>query len=165
MQSICINIAVTNDDLQTFWNLRDEYMVRDVFTFDELGNKLTDEEKEWFLSSEYRNHMNSLFGRITDKAFPILFFEKDTIIGFCSYCTYLSEDGKCFIVDFCILPEYREMGKGSVCFQLLKVAEINRGAKYFKLNCSNHRNKHFWETQGFQLDGIDEHGTPFMTMY
>ncbi len=165
MEVEIIKLTVENDNLQTFWNLRDEYMVRDIFEYDELGNELTEEDKEWFLSSEYRNHMHKLFKKIIDTAFPILFIEDDEIIGFCLYCTYLSEDGKCFIVDFCILPEYREKGKGTLCFQLLKNAEIKRGAKYFELNCSNRRNKRFWEMQGFKLNGVDEHGTPLMVMY
>ncbi|MDD2482310.1 MAG: hypothetical protein PHF82_09310 [Lutispora sp.] len=58
------------------------------------------EEQEWFSSLEYKEHMHKLFTRDVDRAYPMFFIKEKEIIGFCIYCTYNSEDGKCFIIDF-----------------------------------------------------------------
>lgn len=60
------------------------------------------------------------------------------------YCTYHSEDGKCFIIDYCILPEYRNDNLGTSFFNMVKEIEVSKGAKYFELNVSNKRNMNFW---------------------
>lgn len=72
--------------------------------------------------------------------------------------TYFSEDKKCFIVDFCVLPEFRRRGFGKACFRLLKEKETKKGADYFELNISTEDNRCFWESLGFEFNGFDEYG-------
>ena len=76
---------------------------------------------------------------------------------------YTSEDGKCFIMDFCVYPEFRGNGMGKECARaLLKWAEKN-GAFYAELNYSdNVRRKHFWQSIGFVQNGSDQWGDPLM---
>jgi len=89
---------------------------------------------------------------------------KEVIVGFAYYGTYLSEDGKCFISEFCILPDFRNKGLGKEYFNIIKKSEIERGAKFFELNVSNERNRHFWEMLGFKFDGFDEHNVMLMKL-
>jgi len=63
-----------------------------------LGEPLTQNDLDWFLSKEYKDHMmeSSIETRI--RAHFVFFEENDEKIGFCSYVTYFSEDNKCFII-------------------------------------------------------------------
>ncbi|WP_187116615.1 bifunctional GNAT family N-acetyltransferase/class I SAM-dependent methyltransferase [Anaerosalibacter massiliensis] len=159
---IIIKKIKSEEELAEFWKMRDQYMLQDIIPNDELGEPITKEDEEWFFSDEYRSDMNKLFQRKQDTVFPLFFIKDDIIIGFVSYCTYLSEDGECFIIDFCILPEYRNKGLGTKIFYEFSKREIRRGARYFVLNISNNRNKNFWKKQGFQIDGQDEYGSILM---
>ncbi len=102
-----IQIVNSEEEFKLFWNMYYEYMNRDVFPNDELGLELTEEDTKWFFSIEHKSHMYGLFSRDIDRAYPTFFLRNNKIVGFCSYCTYHSEDGKCFIVDYCIFPEFR----------------------------------------------------------
>ncbi len=159
---IIIKKIKLEEGLGQFWKLRDQYMLQDIIPNDELGAPMTKKYEEWFFSDEYRNYMEKLFQRKQDPANPVLFIKDDNIIGFASYCTYHSEDGKCFIIDFCILSQFRNQGLGTKAFQEIGKKEMRRGARYFALNVSNNRNKVFWKKQGFQLDGQDEYGSILM---
>lgn len=161
-EKILIKKIELEEELAKFWRMRDKYMTQDIIPNVEIGEPITKGDKEWFFSDEYRSHMNKLFQRKQDTAYPLFFIKNDAIIGFASYCTYLSEDGKCFIIDFCILSEYRNKGLGTKVFRQFSEKEIRRGARYFALNTSNNRNKDFWEKQGFELYGQDEYGSILM---
>ncbi|NLL77560.1 MAG: GNAT family N-acetyltransferase [Clostridiales bacterium] len=140
-----------------YWKKHEEYLIRDIFPNSSIGSLLTQEDKEYFLSEKYRNTLISICNRETDPAHMIFFYKGEVQIGFCSYCVYTSEDGKCFILDFCIYPEYRTAGYGKACFDRLR-KEV-RGAKYFELNLSNERNRRFWMSLGFRYNGYDENGS------
>ena len=142
----------------------DEYMVRDIFPYSSIGRILSHEDKEWFFSSEYRNALDALSKRKIDTFFFVFLKMKEAIVGFTYYGTYLSEDGKCFVSEFCILPEFRNKGLGKEYFNIIKKSEIERGAKFFELNVSNERNKHFWGKLGFKFDGFDEHDVMLMKL-
>lgn len=157
-KGIEIKIVNSEDEFKLFWEMHSEYMNRDIFPNDETGLKMTEEEQEWFSSSEYKEHMHKLFSRDVDRAYPIFFIEEKEIIGFCTYCIYHSEDGKCFIIDYCIVPELRDNSLGTSIFNIIKEIEESKGAKYFELNVSNKRNMRFWMRQGFYFDGIDDYG-------
>ena len=163
-ESLTIEILHTKDELKRFWILMDEYMVRDIFPYSSIGRVLLKEDKEWFFSSEYRNTLDALSKREIDKFFFVFLKIEEEIVGFAYYGTYLSEDGKCFISEFCILPELRNKGLGKKFFNIIKKSEIERGAKFFELNVSNERNKHFWERLGFKYDGFDEHNVMLMKL-
>lgn len=83
-------------------------------------------------------------------------------IGYAQYLTYKSEDGKCFILDFWLLPAYRGEGAGRSCFLALAARAEADGARYYEINVSNERNRHFWQGLGFTDDGKDEWGMPLM---
>ena len=163
-QSMTIKILHTEDELKKFWIMMDEYMVRDIFPYSSIGRVLSQEDKEWFFSSEYRNALYTLSKRDVDTFFFAFLTMKEEVVGFVYYGTYLSEDGKCFISEYCILPEYRNKGLGKEYFRVLKESEMRRGAKYFELNVSNERNKGFWEKLGFKNDGFDEHNVMLMKL-
>ena len=158
-----IQVVNSEEEFKLFWDMHYEYMNRDIFPNDELGLEITEKEGEWFFSSEYKEHMNKLFLRDIDKAYPILFKKEKEVVGFCMYCTYHSEDGKCFIIDYCILPEFRNDNLGTSFFNKVKEIEVSKGAKYFELNVSNKRNMNFWLKQGFNFNGIDDYGSVKLT--
>jgi len=163
-KSISIKILHTNDELKKFWMMMGEYMLRDIFPNSSIGRVLSQEDKDWFFSSEYRNALDALSKREIDTFYFVFLKMKDEVVGFAYYGTYLSEDGKSFISEFCILPEYRNKGLGKVYFNIIKKTEIERGAKFFELNVSNDRNKRFWEKLGFEFDGFDEHNVMLMKL-
>ncbi|PIE78143.1 MAG: GNAT family N-acetyltransferase, partial [Candidatus Delongbacteria bacterium] len=81
---------------------------------------LKEEDATHFSGEEYRNTLKEHMIRETDKHHMIYFKESNQIIGAAQYTTYQSEDGKCFILDFWVFPEYRGKGKGKECFNTLK---------------------------------------------
>ena len=120
MEPVQILPVTTAADEHAFWAAKDTYLVEDIIPNNELCAPLTDNERAYFLSAEYREQINRLCTRETDRA-QKAFFELDGVrIGFCLYCTYLSEDGKCFILDFCLFPDYRGHGLGKRCFSALR---------------------------------------------
>jgi len=163
-KSMTIKILHTEDELKKFWTMMDEYMARDIFPYSSIGRVLSQEDKEWFSSTEYRTALYALSKRDVDTFFFAFLMMKEEVVGFVYYGTYLSEDGKCFISEYCILPEYRNKGLGKEYFMIIKESEIRRGAKYFELNVSNERNKEYWEKIGFKFDGYDEHHVMLMKL-
>lgn len=162
-KGIEIKIVNSEEEFKLFWDMHHKYLNEDIFPHDDMGFKTTEEEQEWFSSLEYKEHMHKLFTRDVDRAYPMFFIKEKEIIGFCTYCTYNSEDGKCFIIDFCIVPDHRNKSLGTIIFNIIKELEMSRGAKYFELNASNKRNMGFWIKQGFYFDGIDEYGVIRLT--
>lgn len=142
-KGIEIKIVNSEEEFKLFWDMHQKYLNEDIFPNDETGLEMAGEELEWFSSSEYKAHMHKLFSRDIDKAYPILFIKGMKVIGFCTYCTYHSEDGKCFIIDYCIVPELGDNSLGTNIFKIIKEIEISKGAKYFELNVSNKRNMRF----------------------
>jgi ribosomal protein S18 acetylase RimI-like enzyme len=159
-----IEIIDNDKEIKEFWRLLDEYMIRDILPYASLGRSLTEEDKKWFFSDDYRNALLSVTKRSIDQFHLAFLKEEDIVVGFVDYGTYFSEDGKCLIAEYCILPEYRNRGLGHYFFQMIKDSELKKGAKYFVLNVSNERNKHFWEEQGFVENGYDEYGSMLMKL-
>lgn len=86
------------------------------------------------------------------------FNENGKRIGAVSYCTYSSEDGKCFILDFWLFPPFRGRGKGHSCFNVLRECTAKEGAKYYELNCDGRDDRvRFWKSNGFVENGVDEY--------
>lgn len=162
-KGIEIKIVNSDEEFKLFWDMHHEYLNRDIFPNDEIGLKVTEEEQKWFSSLEHEEHMHKLFSRDVDRAYPIFLVKEKRVVGFCTYCTYHSEDGKCFIIDYCIIPELRNDSLGTNFFNVIKEIEISKGAKYFELNVSNKRNMRFWMKQGFYFDGIDDYSVIRLT--
>ncbi len=157
---ITIREAVTKNDVAAFWEQLHAYHKRDIFP-DSQSKK----ELECFLSSEYHEHIMKIYSRLQDRCF-FLFFQRDgQDIGFTMLVIFTSEDGKCFIMEYCVYPEFRGNGTGKECAKVLLDWAKERGALYAELNHgSNERRRHFWETIGFVENGADEWGEPLMIL-
>lgn len=158
--NIIIQDAITSEEITLFWEKRNVYMREDIIPNCTFGDPITKEEEDWFFSKEYMEHIMGLYFREINKLY-LIFFEKDGVrIGFSNYITYHSEDGKCFIVDFCIDIKFRNQGLGRECFHLIESREVHNGATYFALNLSNEKNERFWKSLGFVKNGNDEYNNP-----
>ena len=157
MNQIIIRDAVTDSDIARFFTQPHTYHRRDIFPAAEQAGDLA-----YFLSEPYLAQLNTLHGRETDRL-HFLFFERGgREIGFAMPAIYESEDGKCFIMEFCVYPEFRGGGTGRACGEALLDWAQARGASYFELNCGTNQRQRFWGRLGFQPNGRDEWGEPLM---
>ena len=156
---IIIREAITEIDVAAFWEQLNIYHKRDIFPSPNT------EDLEYFLSSEYYDHMMKIHSRPQDRCY-FLFFQRDgQDIGFAMPVIFTSEDGKCFIMEFCVYPEFRGNGTGKECARVLLDWAKENGALYAELNHgSNERRRHFWKTVGFIENGADEWGEPLMIL-
>jgi len=148
------------NDIAFFWQQHDKYMLEDVIPNCTLGPALDEEDKVWFFSGEYREYIMRLFYRETDTLRIAFFLQDGQYTGFVVYVIYMSEDGKCFILDYSIEREQRNMGLGKVFYNLLQDRVKSDGATYIALNLSNENNERFWKSNGFIKSKIDEYGNP-----
>ena len=135
-----------------FWAIQFQYLVDD-------GMVVTEEEKAYFSSPGYRGHLETLMRRRPDQLHMIYFVRDGVRIGASQYCTYKTEDGKCFLISFCLYPEHRCQGLGKRCFAALAEHAGAQGARYFELNTHCRRSMRFWESVGFRYNGYDEAGS------
>lgn len=156
---ITIREAVTENDVALFWEQLHTYYKRDVFPDPNA------EERDNFLGDEYRSTMQEIHGRPQDRCYYLFFQRNGQDIGFALPVIYTSEDGKCFIMEYCVYPEYRGNGTGKECAKvLLNWAEEN-GSLYAELNCGgDDRRPRFWKSVGFIENGVDEWGEPLMIL-
>ena len=156
---IIIREAITEIDVAAFWEQLHIYHKRDIFPSPNT------EDLEYFLSSEYYDYMMKIHSRPQDRCYYLFFHRDGQDIGFAMPVIFTSEDGKCFIMEYCVYPEFRGNGTGKECAKvLLNWAEEN-GALYAELNHgSNERRRHFWESVGFIENGADEWGEPLMIL-
>ncbi len=142
-------------EIQDFWSRHITYLINDGIITDK-------EDIEYFTSNEYRGILEAHMVRDIDKQHMIYFIRNEKRIGAASYCTYQSEDGKCFILDYWIFPEYRGNGTGHICFTALEQYTKNDGAKYYELNSSKENSIRFWKSIGFIENGKDEYDMPLL---
>ena len=95
--------------------------------------------------------------RSTDKQHMVYFCRDGERIGAASYCTYQSEDGKCFILDYWVFPQFRGNGTGHRCFEALEQYTKADGAQYYELNSTKENSIRFWKSMGFVENGKDEY--------
>lgn len=157
---ITIREAVTENDVATFWEQLHIYYKRDIFPDPE------NEDREYFLSdTEYRAHMQKIHDRQQDRCYYLFFHWDGRDIGFALPVIYTSEDGKCFVMEYCVYPEYRGNGTGKECAKALLDWAKENGALYAELNYgSNDRRFRFWKSVGFVKNGVDEWGEPLMIL-
>lgn len=156
---IIIREAVTEKDVTLFWEQLHIYFKRDIFPDPNA------EEISYFLGNEYQSTMQQLHDRPQDRCY-YLFFQRDGHdIGFALPVIYTSEDGKCFIMEYCVYPEYRGNGTGKECANVLLSWIKENGALYAELNYGgNDRRLRFWKSVGFVENGVDEWGEPLMLL-
>ena len=75
---------------------------------------------------------------------------------------YGAEDDKCFIMEFCVYPEFRGSSTGHACGEALLSWARERRASYFELNCDTAPRERFWGRLGFLPNGCDEWNIPLM---
>ena len=137
----------------TFWDLHIRYLTDDGIVSDE-------EDLAYFAGSEYRGILEAHMKRETDRHHLVYFVRDGERIGAASYCTYQSEDGKCFILDFWVFPAFRGNGTGRRCFAALKQYTKANGATYYEINSEKPDSVRFWKSLGFTENGTDEYGMP-----
>lgn len=147
---------VSAQEIQSFWQAHYQYLLADGIIQDE-------EDKEYFQSREYRDVIRAHLCREADRHHLAWFVENGTRIGAVSYCTYQSEDGKCFVLDFWVFPEFRGCGAGHRCFEALMAHTKRDGAGYYEINCDGRPDRlRFWKSNGFAENGMDEYGCPLL---
>ena len=156
---ITIREAVTEADIAAFWEQLHTYHKRDIFPDPE------DESLTHFLNdAEYRAQIQRVHDRPRDRCYYLFFHRDGQDIGFALPAIFTSEDGKCFILEFCVFPEFRG-GTGRECAAVLLNWAKERGARYAELNCgSDERRLRFWQRIGFVENGVDEWGEPLMLL-
>ena len=156
---ITIREAVTETDAAAFWEQLYAYFKRDIFP--DPG----DPDRAYFLGDDYRAHMQKLRARAQDRAYFLFFCRDGRDIGFAMPVIYTTEDGKCFILEFCVCPEYRGNGTGRRCAKALLDWAAENGARYAELNYGgDERRCRFWADVGFVRNGVDEWGQPLMLL-
>ena len=137
-------------DLSDFWVSHIKYLIEDGIIYDE-------EDISYFSGNEYRGILEKHMIRDKDKQHMIYFCRDGKRIGAASYCTYQSEDGKCFILDFWVFPEFRGSGTGHQCFEAFEKYTRLDGAEYYELNSQKENSIRFWKSLGFVENGKDEY--------
>ncbi len=140
-------------EVKGFWDLHIKYLIDDGIVSD-------DEDKAYFEGSEYRGIIEKLMAREKDRLHLVYFRLGEVRIAAASFCTYKSEDGKCFILDFWVFPEYRGNGTGHRCFDALEQYTKADGAIYYELNSEKEDSVRFWQSIGFVENGRDEYDMP-----
>ena len=138
------------DRINEFWNIHIKYLIDDEIITDQ-------EDIDYFKGEEYRGILKNHMLRDIDKQHMVYFVLGEQRIGAASYCTYQSEDGKCFILDYWIFPEFRGNGTGHKCFEVLEQYTKMDGAKYYELNSTKENSIRFWKSLGFVENGKDEY--------
>ena len=155
---ITIREAVRSTDIAVFWEQLHIYHKRDIFPNPDS------EDLEYFLSSEYYDHMMKIHSRPQDRCYYLFFHRDGQDIGFAMPVIFTSEDGKCFIMEYCVYPEFRGNGTGKECARILLDWARENGALYAELNHGGNQRRHFWENVGFIENGADEWGEPLMIL-
>ena len=156
---ITIREAITENDVALFWEQLHTYYKRDMFPDPNA------EERDYFLGDEYRSTMRDIHDRTQDRCYYLFFQRNGQDIGIAIPVIYTTEDGKCFIMEYCVYPEFRGNSTGKECARVLLDWARENGALYAELNHgSNERRRHFWETVGFIENGADEWGEPLMIL-
>ena len=143
------------EHISAFWDLHIRYLIDDGIITDE-------EDVEYFTGDEYRGILESQMVRSRDRHHMVYICRGGRRIGAASFCTYQSEDGKCFILDFWVFPAYRGNGTGRRCFAALERYTKADGAAYYELNSTKEASVRFWKSLGFVDHGKDEYDMPLL---
>lgn len=154
---ITIREAMNAKDTQIFWEQLHTYLKRDIIQDPD------DEDLEYFLGEEYRTHIQEVHDRHEDRLHYLFFCRDGEDIGFAMPVIFNTEDGKCFILEFCVYPEFRGNGTGHQCARALLDWSKRNAAAYAELNYgSNERRLRFWKSIGFVSNGADQWGDPLL---
>lgn len=160
---ITVKELTTSEETARFWEELYAYFQRDMFP-DDGSDPDREECLEYFLGEEYRETIEGLRRREKDPLYQLAFRRGGQEVGFAMPATYPSEDGKCFIMEFWVLPELRGGGTGRACAGALLDWARQGGAAYFELNAEEEPRRRFWASLGFRPNGVDEWGKPCMLL-
>lgn len=155
---ITIQAAADAASIARFWQQLYAYFQRDLFP------DPADENRTYFLGAEYRAAIQTLHERKENPVQYLFFQQENREIGFAMPVIYTAEDGKCFIMEFCVYPEYRGNGTGKVCAKALLHWAKENGARYGELYCDDARRERFWQSVGFVKSGEAEDGQVLMRL-
>ena len=157
--AITIREAVTEQETNFFWEQLYAYYRRDIQF--QPGS----EEEAYFLDeSQYRAQIDCAHNRQHNRCYYLLLSREHQDIGFALAAYYDTEDRKCFLMEFCVLPEFRGNGTGFQCAQAFLDWTKTIGASYTELNCDTQQRRRFWSRSGFQSNGVDEWGEQLMIL-
>ena len=159
---ITIKELTTSEEAARFWVELHSYFQRDLFP-DDGSNPERGEELGYFLGEGYRAAVEKLHARQADPLYYLAFVRGGAEVGYAMPALYPGEDGKCFIMEFWVLPEFRGGGTGHACARALLDWARSRGAAYFELNAEGEPRR-FWASLGFAPNGLDEWGRPCMLL-
>jgi len=140
-----LSILKNKSELLEFWRLLDKY-IDELSVAVSLGDEF---DLEYFYSDEYRDTIENLRTREINPLKIFLVKKKETIIGFLMYVTYFDEDGKCFLMEYNIEPNYRGKGYGKLIYFKAEQYIKEEGALYIELTPTNDKNERFWSSVGF----------------
>lgn len=155
---IHIREADTETDVRLFWEELRRYQKRDIFPDPQ------NEDRAYFLGEEYRTQIQALHDRERNPLHYLFFCRDGQDIGFAMAVIFPEEDGKCFLMEFCVYPEFRGNGAGTECAGVFLAWARARGALYAELNCNTEQRRRFWSRVGFVPNGVDEWGEPLMLL-
>ena len=156
---ITIREAVTQQEVARFWEQLHIYHKRDIFP------DPADEDREYFLAAQYYEQVMYVHGREKDRCRFLFFYRGGEEIGFAMPVIFETEDGKCFIMEFCVYPEFRGNGTGFACAKTLLSWAKENGGCYAELNYGgDERRRRFWKRIGFADNGADEWNEPLMLL-
>lgn len=162
MLACILREAITVEDI-TVENA-DEFFERHIKYLVDDGIICDDEDIAYFSGDEYRGVIKAHMARETDRHHMVYFGKGEKQIGAAQYNTYQSEDGKCFILDFWVFPEFRGGGTGRACFAALKARAEAEGAAYYEINSEKEASVRFWKSLGFEENGRDEYDMPLFIL-
>lgn len=155
---ITIREAVTEQEIEFFWTQLQAYFSRDIFPDPDS------EERDHFLNDQYRSHMDALHQRQQDRCYYLLLSRNGVDIGLALPVLYHTEDGKCFLCEFCVFPEFRGNGTGTKCGERFLAWARSMGAAYVELNYDTPQRQRFWGRLGLRENGADQWGMPLMLL-
>ena len=148
---ITIREANSKTDTAAFWEQLHSYHERDIFP-----NPKDESLKHFLNDAEYRAQIEHVHNRPQDNCYYLFFQRNGQDIGFALPVIFTSEDGKCFIMEFCVYPEFRGNGTGRACAAVLLDWAKARGARYAELNYGGDECRlRFWRRIGFVENGVD----------
>ena len=156
-RNITIREALTELDRAVFWEQLRDYFTRDMFPDDP-------EELEYFLGEEYREAIEKGHDGPQDRYRYLFFCRQGQDIGFAMPLISDSEEGKCFLMEFGVFPQFRGNGTGMDCARTLLEWTKAEGASCWELNCMGQRRMRFWSRLGFRENGVDEWDVPLMLL-
>ncbi|MDE6280513.1 MAG: GNAT family N-acetyltransferase, partial [Oscillospiraceae bacterium] len=144
---ITVKELTTAEESARFWEALYAYFQRDLFP-DDGDHPDREEDLDYFLGEEYRETIEGLRRRERDPLYYLALLRDGREVGFAMPAMYPSEDGKCFIMEFWVLPEYRGGGTGHACAQALLAWARQQGAAYFENNADGEPRPRFWTSLG-----------------